>query len=85
MQYDGAQQRFGDNLRRVRKERGLTQERLALDTGLHRAYVGGLERGEYNATLGTLVHLARFLEVPVAELVDGADEAAASGPTRVGK
>ncbi|MCB0879274.1 MAG: helix-turn-helix transcriptional regulator [Thermoleophilia bacterium] len=74
MRYTSAQHRFGANLRAIREEKGLTQERLALDAGFHRAYVGSLERGNYNVTLGVVVHLARFLGVPATALVEGVEQ-----------
>jgi transcriptional regulator with XRE-family HTH domain len=74
VRYASAQQRFGANLRAIREAKGLTQERLALDAGFHRAYVGSLERGTYNVTLGVVVHLARFLGVPATSLVEGVEQ-----------
>lgn len=71
MRYETAQQQFGDNLRRLRSERGFTQESLALHCGLHRAYVSATERGEYNISIGNIVHLARALDVTVSDLVNG--------------
>ena len=56
--------RLGDNLRKVREQRGLSQEELADKAGVHRTYVGGVERGEYNVTVLTLRKLlqdARYL------------------------
>jgi transcriptional regulator with XRE-family HTH domain len=55
------------NLRRIRVGRGLSQERLAFDSGIDRAYIGGLERGRHNPTVDTLDKLAELLAVPVAE------------------
>ena len=78
VQHPLAQIKLGENLRAARKTRGLTQERLALETGLHRAYVGAVERGEINASLGTIVQLALHLNVTAASLVDGTEAAARS-------
>jgi len=55
------------NLRRIRVEKGLSQEKLAFDSGIDRAYVGGLERKEENPTVDLLDRLAGRLEVPLAE------------------
>jgi transcriptional regulator with XRE-family HTH domain len=55
------------NLRRVRVQRGLSQERLAFDSGADRSYVGGLERGEENPTVDLLDRLAETLGVSIAE------------------
>lgn len=55
------------NLRRLRSERGISQERLAADSSVDRAYVSELERQRGNATLDLLDRLADVLEVPVRE------------------
>jgi len=60
----------GFNIRRIREERGLSQEELAALAGLHRAYVGQIERGEKNIGLKNLEKIAKALEVPVSFLVD---------------
>lgn len=57
------------NLRRVRVQRGLSQETLAADAEVDRSYVGRLERGEENPTVGVLDRLARALSVHVSELL----------------
>lgn len=59
---------IGWNLRKLRVERGLSQERLALEAKIDRAYVGRVERGKENVTVATLEALARVLEVPVGAL-----------------
>lgn len=59
----------GWNLRRLRVERGLSQERLALAAGIDRAYVGRVERGSENVTITTLEAMAKALGVPVADLL----------------
>ena len=63
----------GFNIRRIREERGLSQEELAALAGLHRAYVGQIERGEKNIGLKNLEKIAKALEVPVRFLVDVSD------------
>ena len=55
------------NLRRLRTERGLSQERLAADTGVDRAYVSELERGLGNASVDLLDRLAEVLKTPISE------------------
>ena len=52
------QRRLGRNLRRLRKAKGLSQEAFADLLGIHRTYIGGLERGERNVTLRTVERLA---------------------------
>ena len=60
---------IGWNLRRLRVEHGLSQERLALAAGIDRAYVGRIERGSENVTISTLEAMAGVLAVPVATLL----------------
>ena len=55
------------NLRRLRTERGVSQERLAADTGIDRAYVSEIEREQGNATIDLLDRLADLLGVGIAE------------------
>jgi transcriptional regulator with XRE-family HTH domain len=63
------QRRLGENLRALRQARQLSQEGLADALGIHRTYVGGLERGERNVTLRTVERLAALLEVDAAALL----------------
>jgi transcriptional regulator with XRE-family HTH domain len=60
--------RFGYRLRKFREERGYSQEELAERSGLHRNYVGGIERGERNVALENIVKLAKALAVKPADL-----------------
>lgn len=62
---------LGDHLRRLREVSGKSQDALANDSGLHRAYVGAVERGERNPTYITLVKYARGLGLGVVDLVEG--------------
>ncbi|BBD41226.1 transcriptional regulator (plasmid) [Aminobacter sp. Y103A] len=61
--------RLGLNVRRLRKERELSQERLSVLSGFSRAYVSSVETGRRNATLDTLEVLARTLGVQDWELI----------------
>jgi transcriptional regulator with XRE-family HTH domain len=63
-------QRFGAHVRELRRERGISQERLATLAGLDRTYVGGIERGERNVALVNILKLARGLEVEPQELLE---------------
>jgi transcriptional regulator with XRE-family HTH domain len=60
---------LGAAVRETRARRGLSQEELGFAAGLHRNYVGAVERGEINATFRTLMRLCRGLRVTVSELV----------------
>jgi len=64
---------FGANLRRLRLLRRLSQEKLAELSGLHRTYVGAVERGERNVALVNICNLASALRCSTAELLQGLD------------
>jgi transcriptional regulator with XRE-family HTH domain len=61
---------FSDNLRRLRKERGFSQERLANAAGVHRTHISLIERGGREPGVRTVSKLARALEVSPAELFE---------------
>jgi transcriptional regulator with XRE-family HTH domain len=61
---------FGRLLRAKRREAGLSQEALALRSGIDRSYVGGAERGERNVSVTNLVRFARALNVEPAKLLE---------------
>lgn len=58
----------GRNVRRLRVAQGISQERLAYDSGVDRSYLGGMERGEANPTVDVLERLAETLGVGLGEL-----------------
>jgi transcriptional regulator with XRE-family HTH domain len=60
---------LGRAVRELRARRVLSQEELGLRSGLHRNYVGALERGEVNPTFKTLMTLTRGLDVPLSMLM----------------
>jgi transcriptional regulator with XRE-family HTH domain len=63
---------LGDEVRRRRLAKGLSQERLAEACELHRTYIGGIERGERNVALLNICRLAFALGCSPAELIAGA-------------
>lgn len=65
--------RLGQNIRHFRTARQLSQEDLADLSGLHRTYVGGIERGERNVTILNLVRLAKALEISLSDLMRDVD------------
>jgi len=60
---------LADNIRSFRAVQKLSQEELAHNCGLHRTYVGSIERGERNLTISSLEILAKALGVSVADLL----------------
>jgi transcriptional regulator with XRE-family HTH domain len=60
--------RFGRRVRELRERRGWSQEQLAAQCGLHRTYVGGIERGERNPALLNIGRIAEALGVEVRDL-----------------
>jgi transcriptional regulator with XRE-family HTH domain len=63
--------KLGHAVQRYRKAHGLSQEKLAERTGLHRTYIGGIERGLRNVSFLNLLKLAQALDVSLSELVQG--------------
>jgi len=64
----------GRNVKRVRQEKGLTQEQLAELSGFSQQYISGLEQGQRNPTLVSLYELATALGVSHMELVRSAED-----------
>ena len=67
---------FGNNVRRIREESGLSQERLGAEARLDRSYIGGIERGERNPSLSVIFNIALALKAPPHRLFDGIGERA---------
>lgn len=61
-------QGLGQALQEARDKRGLTQEALSLETGVHRNYIGGIERGERSPSVEAIVKLADALDLTLADL-----------------
>lgn len=60
---------LAENLRSLRRSQNLSQDDLAVKCGLHRTYIGSVERCERNVTLSTLEMLAAALGVSASELI----------------
>ena len=65
----GAQHRFAANMRRIRLEKKLTQEKVAEAAGLHPNYISSVERGERNISICNIERIAIALGVTMSELV----------------
>jgi transcriptional regulator with XRE-family HTH domain len=70
---------FGSNARRLRLKHKLTHEQLAELSGLHPNYIGGIERGERNLSLITIVRLSRALQCRIGDLFTGVPASDKSG------
>jgi len=68
---------LGETIRELRDEKGVSQERLSLDSGVHRNYIGGIERAERRPTLATVATLATALGVRPSVLIARAEDRAA--------
>lgn len=66
-----AQKRLGDTIRNLREKKGLSQEVLADIAGLHRTYIGSVERGERNVSLANIILIARALDSNPSKLLIG--------------
>lgn len=60
--------KFGNVIRKLRKEKGISQEELAHRADLHRTYIGMIERAEKNITLLNIEKLAKALDVKITDL-----------------
>jgi len=58
------------NLRKMRTDKGLSQEELAFQCGVHRTYVSGVERGVRNPTITIVAKIADALDVPASALLE---------------
>ncbi len=72
-------QRLGQRIRELRSQRGWSQEEFAAVCRVHRTYVGHLERGEKNLSLGTILRVAGALNVSLLQLFDGVEVREISG------
>ncbi|MDR1632221.1 MAG: helix-turn-helix transcriptional regulator [Dysgonamonadaceae bacterium] len=60
---------FGENVRKYRTEQHISQEKLAEAAGVHRTYIGMIERAEKNITLRNIEKIAKALDIHITELL----------------
>jgi len=60
---------FGEAVRSIRVDTGISQEALAHLAGIDRSYMGGIERGEHNVALANIKRIADALEVPISTVM----------------
>ena len=60
---------FSKNVRKYRVKQNLSQEELAEKAGLHRTYIGSVERGERNITINVMEKICNALEIPITDLL----------------
>lgn len=75
---------LGAAVRDLRARRGISQEALADLSGMHRTYLGGIERGNRNPSFTNIRRLADALEVPTSELMLRAEQLEAGDPRDAG-
>ena len=63
--------KIGQNIRKARVARAWSQEELAFKCGVHRTYVGSVERGEYNVTILTLRRITKTLRITIQDVISG--------------
>lgn len=63
-------QRLAHNLRRLRKDKGLSQEQFAFEANIHRTYISDIERGARNPTIMVVEKLAKALGVSASQLLE---------------
>lgn len=62
-------QKLGRNLRRIRKEKGISQGDIVRTLGVGRGFISNIENGKANPTLGTISKIAKALSVPIQDLI----------------
>jgi transcriptional regulator with XRE-family HTH domain len=62
--------RFGENIQKLRKDKGLTQEDFSAKTDIPRTQLGRIERGQVNTTLKTMLRISKALNIDVRKLFD---------------
>jgi len=67
---------LGKRIRELRSKSGFSQESFADHCGLHRTYMGGIERGEHNLTIETLMTVSKGLAITMSDLLAGIEKQA---------
>ena len=62
---------FGKRIRELRESIGLSQEKFSFHVGVHRTYIGMIERGEKNITLTNIQKIAKALNISISQLFNG--------------
>jgi transcriptional regulator with XRE-family HTH domain len=78
LQHDHALLILGQNIRNIRRARGISQDDLGGLANLHRTYICDVERGARNVSIGSLISLARALGTTVSELTKGLEQSGRS-------
>jgi len=65
---------LGQNIRKNRKDRQLSQEKLAEISSLHRTYIGSIERGERNICLENMILISNALDIKLSTLLEGIED-----------
>lgn len=63
-------EKLGQNLKRIRTEKGISQNKIARTLGIDRAFISNIENGKTNPTLATIVKLAKAIGVSIGELME---------------
>lgn len=63
--------KLGDNIKKRRLELRLSQEKLAFEAGVHRTYMGAVERGEKNVSFRNLQKIAKALKTNISDITKG--------------
>jgi transcriptional regulator with XRE-family HTH domain len=63
-------QKLGKNLKRIRNEKGVTQEKLQELSGLDRGYISGVERGVRNPSIRNIERLAKALKISISDITN---------------
>ncbi|MDR2679959.1 MAG: helix-turn-helix domain-containing protein [Tannerella sp.] len=68
------EQKFGLIIRQLRLEKGLSQEKLALDAEIDRTYIGDIEKGNRNVSISMIEKLANYFQIPISQLFKQIEE-----------